>query len=429
MSKIDKIMGLETLDSRGNPTVEAMVVTDDGFEGWAAVPSGASTGSHEAHELRDEDMSRFGGKGVLKAMEHVENEIASALKGMEVMHQEEIDKKMLEVDGTEHKEKLGANAILGVSMAVARAAAASRKQQLYEYLREAFWSGESKWILPAPMMNVMNGGKHAVGSVDLQEFMIMPTGAPSFGEGLRWSAEVYATLKKTLHEMGLPVGLGDEGGFMPKMESHDQVLSLLVEAIEKTGYKPGSNFSLCLDPAASEVYENGKYVLKTEGKELDSAGMVELYAGWVSKYPIVSIEDGLSEDDWEGFGLMMEKLGEQIQIVGDDLFVTNMERLERGIREKAANSILIKLNQIGSLTETVEAIKKAHEAGMMAIVSHRSGETVDSFIADLVVAANAGQIKTGAPARSERVEKYNRLLRIEKMLGEKAEYAKMPYAK
>lgn len=426
-AKITKISGIELLDSRGNPTVEARVEVEGGAVGSAIVPSGASTGTHEAHELRDGDKERYGGKGVIKAVGHVNGEIAEVLVGQDVREQKALDLAMIELDGTEHKEKLGANAILAVSMACARAAADVEEKRLFEYLRGVYWEDLSEWKMPVPMMNVMNGGKHAVGSVDLQEFMVMPVGASSFTEALRWSAEVYHGLKKILHGKGLPVGVGDEGGFMPKMESHEQVLELLIEAIEKSGYEPVMQFGLALDPAATEVFEDGKYNLKTERRELSSKEMVEMYKDWVSKFPVVSIEDGLAEDDWEGFELMTSEMGEKVQIVGDDLFVTNPDRLEKGIKRGTANSILIKLNQIGSVSETVEVIDKAHEAGMTAVVSHRSGETEDAFVADLVVASNAGQIKTGAPARTDRVAKYNQLLRIEQYLGEKAEYAKMPF--
>jgi enolase len=359
---------------------------------------------------------------VLKAVKNVNTRIARVVKGMKVDDQRKLDKRMIELDGTEHKTKLGANAILSVSMAASRAAASSKGMSLYRYLRRALWGSKAGWLMPVAMMNVLNGGKHAVGSVDLQEFMIMPIGAPSFAEGLRWGAEIYHGLKKILHGKGLPVGVGDEGGFMPKLKSHKQVLDLLVEAIERAGYKPGKQVAIALDPAASEVYDKGKYVLKTEGKKLSSEEMVRMYERWVRKYPIVSIEDGLAEDDWQGFRLQTEKMGDKIQIVGDDIYVTSIKRLQRGIEEKTTNSILIKLNQIGTVTETVEAINLALKNGMTAVVSHRSGETEDSYIADCVVAAGTGQIKTGAPCRSERVGKYNQLLRIEKELGKRAKY-------
>jgi len=422
MTRIKKVEAMEILDSRGNPTLEARVYTTSGHMGWAAVPSGASTGTHEALEMRDGDKKRYGGKGVLKAVKNVNVKIAKGVKGMKVEDQIGVDKRMMELDGTKSKKRLGANAMLSVSMAVSRAAAASKDMSLYRYLRKALWGNKTGWVMPMPMFNVLNGGKHAVGSVDLQEFMIVPVGAKSFTEGLRWGAEIFQTLKKILHGKGLPVGVGDEGGFMPKLKSHKQVLDLLIEAIEKAGYRPGKQVAIALDPAASEVYEKGKYVLKTEGKKLSSEAMVKMYDQWVRKYPIVSIEDGLDEDDWEGFKLQTEKMGDRVQVMGDDIYVTNIERLKRGIEEKTTNSILIKLNQIGTVTETVGAIDMALKSGMTAVVSHRSGETEDTYIADFVVAAGTGQIKTGAPSRSERVGKYNQLLRIEKELGKKAKY-------
>lgn len=425
--KIVSIKALEILDSRGNPTIEANVELESGVSGWAAVPSGASTGSHEAHELRDGDKGRYEGLGVQNAVRNVNEIIAQNIVGMEATEQRTVDQAMLEVDGTEHKEKLGANAILAVSLAVARAGAAENGMPLFAYLRETFWKEKAGWVMPIPMMNVLNGGKHAVGSVDLQEFMIFPVGAEKVTEAVRWGVEVYQVLKKILHEKGLPVGLGDEGGFMPKMESHRQVLEVLSEAVEKAGFRLGEDFVFALDPAASEVYENGKYELKSEGRSLTNEEMVEMYESWVNEFPVRSIEDGLAEDDWDGFGMMTERLGERIQIVGDDLFVTNPERLQRGIETGVANSILVKLNQIGSLSETVDVINLAMESGYSAVVSHRSGETEDAFIADLVVAANAGQIKTGAPARTDRVAKYNQLMRIEEELGDEAEMAEFVY--
>ncbi len=420
MAKIEKVEALEVLDSRGNPTI-AVWVTCDGKVGQAIVPSGASTGSHEAIELRDGDNRRFFGKGVLTAVENVEKIIAPAITGKDVSDQETVDQTMVELDGTENKAKLGANAILGVSLACARAGAAVNNQPLYRYLREKFFQDRgNNWLLPVPQMNVLNGGKHALGSVDLQEFMIMPLAAASFSEALRWSAEIYQVLKKLLLEKGLPVGVGDEGGFMPKVQTNQQMLTLLVEGITKAGYKPGNQVAIALDPAATEIFSNGEYTLKTENKKLSSPGMIAVYEEWLKVYPIVSIEDGLAEDDWSGFKFMTERLGSKIQIVGDDLYVTNRKRLEQGIKEKATNAILIKLNQIGTLSETAEVINFARKNGLAAVVSHRSGETEDDFIADLVVAAGSGQIKTGAPARSERVAKYNRLLKIEKDLGELA---------
>jgi len=417
MTKIKKIEAMEILDSRGMPTVKTRVYLDCGAYGEASVPSGASTGTHEALELRDGDPKRYNGKGVLKAVENVNTAISKLLAGQEVTQQEKIDRMMMELDPTSHKATLGANAILSVSLACARAGAAVEGKELYQYLRNKFWQNEKKWLMPKPMMNVLNGGKHAIGSVDLQEFMIVPQGK-TFRQSLQWGAEIYQSLRKIIHDQGLPVGVGDEGGFMPKLKSHRAVLELLVQAIKAAGYEPKKQAAIALDPAASEVYLDGKYVLKTENRELTSEEMVEMYADWVKQYPIVSIEDGLAEDDWEGFSLMTKELGDKIQIVGDDLYVTNVQRLKRGIKEKATNAILIKLNQIGTLTETVEAMKLARANKMAAIVSHRSGETEDSFIADLAVAGNCGQIKAGAPCRSERVVKYNRLLEIEKELSQ-----------
>lgn len=417
MTKIKKVEAMEILDSRGLPTVKTRVYLDCGVYGEASVPSGASTGTYEALELRDGDKIRFNGKGVLKAVDNVNAAVSELLVGQEVTQQEKIDRMMIELDGTENKSKLGANAILSVSLAAARAGAAVEGEELYQYLRNRFWQDEKKWVMPVAMMNVLNGGKHAIGSVDLQEFMIVPQGK-TFGESLQWGAEIYQSLKKIIHDQGLPVGVGDEGGFMPKLKSHRAVLELLVQAIKAAGYEPKKQAAIALDPAASEVYIDGKYVLKTENRELTSEEMVEMYADWVKEYPIVSIEDGLSEDDWEGFKLMTKRLGDKIQIVGDDLYVTNVKRLKQGIKEKATNAILIKLNQIGTLTETVQAIKLARKNKMAVIVSHRSGETEDSFIADLAVAGNCGQIKSGAPCRSERVAKYNRLLEIEKQINE-----------
>ena len=408
------------LDSRGNPTV-AVWVEAGGKVGQAIVPSGASTGSHEAVELRDGDNRRFFGKGVLTAVENVEKIIAPQIVGKDVNEQEQVDDIMVELDGTVNKARLGANAILGVSLACARAAAAVNNQPLYRYLREKFFKDRGdNWLMPVPQMNVLNGGKHAPGSVDLQEFMIVPVGAVGFSEAVRWSAEIYQVLKKLLLEKNLPVGVGDEGGFMPKMPTNQQMLTLLVEGINKAGYKPGKQVAIALDPAAAEIFENGEYVLKNENKKLTSLGLIGVYEEWLKTYPIVSIEDGLAEDDWVNWKLMTERLGGSIQIVGDDLYVTNRKRLEQGIKEKATNAILIKLNQIGTLSETVEVMNFSRSNNVAAVVSHRSGETEDDFIADLVVAAGSGQIKTGAPCRSERVVKYNRLLKIEKELGERA---------
>lgn len=416
---ITDVLAREILDSRGNPTVEVEVWLESDAMGRAAVPSGASTGVHEALELRDGDKARYGGKGVLKAVEHVNEEIADALIGMDALEQAAVDQAMLELDGTPNKAQLGANAILGVSMAVARAAAEELGLPLYRYL-----GGVPARILPVPMMNIMNGGAHANWQgTDLQEFMIAPVGAPDFAEALRWGAETYHALKAVLKAKGHSTGVGDEGGFAPALKTNAEAVELILQAIEKAGYRPGEQIGIALDPASSGFYEDGMYHLRTEGRKVTSAQMVQMYSDWVSKYPIVSIEDGLAEDDWDGWKLLTEKLGKKIQLVGDDLFVTNVARLARGISEKAANAILIKLNQIGTLTETIAAIEMARRAGWTAMVSHRSGETVDSFIADLTVAMGTGQLKTGAPCRSERVEKYNQLLRIEEELGEGAAYA------
>jgi len=407
----------EILDSRGNPTVEVEVVLEDGVMGRAAVPSGASTGQHEAVELRDGG-DRYMGKGVLDAVENVNEVIAPELIGFDVREQIDIDNLMRELDGTDNKGKLGANAILGVSMAVAKAAAEATGTFLYNYI-----GGMNAKTLPVPMMNILNGGEHADNNVDLQEFMIMPVGAVSFREALQMGAEVYHNLKKVLQEKELGTGVGDEGGFAPDLGSNEEALQVIVEAIKKAGYEPGDDFYIALDPAATEFYKDGKYVLAGEGVEYTSEEMIDFYADLIDKYPIISIEDGLAEDDWEGFAKMTARLGDRLQIVGDDLFVTNVERLSRGIEEDSANSILIKVNQIGSLTETLDTIKMAARAGFTSVVSHRSGETEDVTIADLVVAMNTGQIKTGAPARSERVAKYNQLLRIEEALGDAAQYA------
>jgi len=418
-TEITQVFGREILDSRGNPTVEVEVWLDCDSMGRAAVPSGASTGIHEALELRDGDKSRYGGKGVLKAVEHVNEEIAEVLFGMDALDQAGIDKAMLDLDGTPNKSKLGANAILGASMAVARAAADAVGLPLYRYL-----GGVPAKLLPVPMMNIMNGGAHANWQgTDLQEFMIAPVGAANFREAVRWGAETYHALKAVLKSKGYATGVGDEGGFAPTLKTNAEAVELIVTAIQKAGYKPGEDICIALDPASSGFYEDGLYHLRTEGRKVTSAEMVAMYADWVKKYPIVSIEDGLAEDDWEGWALLNQTIGNQIQLVGDDIFVTNVERIARGISEKTANSVLIKLNQIGSLTETIDAIQMAFKAGWTAMVSHRSGETVDSFIADLTVAMGTGQLKTGAPCRSERVEKYNQLMRIEDELGDAAVYA------
>jgi len=401
---ISQVYGREILDSRGNPTVEVEVWLEDGEMGRAAVPSGASTGIHEALELRDGDKGRYGGKGVLKAVEHVNNEIAEVLFGMDALDQAGVDKAMLDLDGTPNKNKLGANAILGASMAVARAAAESCGLPLYRYL-----GGAGARLLPVPMMNIMNGGAHAnFESTDFQEFMIAPIGAPSFKEALRMGSETYQALKSVLKSKGFSTGVGDEGGFAPKLGANSEAIELILTAITKAGYKPGEDICIALDPAVSEIYEDGTYLLRREGgKKLTSAELVDMWASWVSQYPIISLEDGLAQDDWDGWKLLTQKVGDKVQLVGDDLFVTNVTRLAKGIHENAANSILIKLNQIGSLTETIAAIEMARRVGWTAMVSHRSGETGDSFIADLTVAMGTGQLKTGAPARSERVEKYN----------------------
>ncbi|KOF57333.1 MULTISPECIES: phosphopyruvate hydratase [Clostridium] len=415
--EIVDVLARQILDSRANPTVEVEITLEDGTVGRASVPSGASTGMFEAVELRDGDKSRYNGTGVLKAVENVNETIASELIGMNIFDQTLIDKTMLELDGTENKSKLGANAMLGVSLAAAKAAAGYLGISLYQYI-----GGINAKVLPVPMMNIINGGKHADNNVDLQEFMIMPAGAPSFSEALRMSAEVYHALKSLLKEKGLDTAVGDEGGFAPNLNSNEEAIQIIVEAIKRANYEPGKDIFIALDPASSEFYEDGKYNLKGEGKVLTAEEMASYYEGLVNKYPIISIEDGLAEEDWEGWKILTEKLGDKVQLVGDDLFVTNTKRLEKGIQKGVANSILIKLNQIGTLTETLNAIEMAERAGYTAVVSHRSGETEDTTIADLVVAVNAGQIKTGAPARTERVAKYNQLLRIEEELGEVAEF-------
>ena len=417
MAKIKKIIGREILDSRGNPTVEVDLWLADGSFGRAAVPSGASTGSHEAVELRDGDAKRYGGKGVKKAVANVNTILAKKLAGKDY-DQRAVDKAMMLLDGTPNKGNLGANAILGVSMAFAKAAAVSMKKPLYMYFKQIGKTG-SPVQLPVPMMNILNGGKHALNSTDLQEFMIMPVGAPSFAEALRWGAEVFHTLKKILVARGLNTSVGDEGGYAPSLPSNAAAIEIILEAIEKAGYKPGKDIGIAIDGAASELYKDGKYHLATEGKSLTSAEMVAFYADWVAKYPIVSIEDGLAEDDWAGYELMTKTLGKKIQIVGDDLFVTNVERLQMGIEKKACNSILIKLNQIGTVSETIDAINMAKAAGYTSVVSHRSGETEDTTISDFVVGLGTGQIKTGSLCRTDRVSKYNQLLRIEESLGKK----------
>lgn len=422
MGTIIDVFGREILDSRGNPTVEVEVVLDDYATGRAAVPSGASTGAFEAVELRDGDSERYLGKGTLKAVAHVNEEIADALIGMEADDQRGIDAIMLELDGTENKGNFGANAILGASLAVAKAAAESAELPLYKYV-----GGANANMLPTPMMNILNGGEHADNNVDFQEFMIMPVGATSFAEALRWCAEIYHTLKKVLHEAGLGGGVGDEGGFAPNFTTDEEPLKYIVEACEKAGYKPGSDIMFAMDPASTEFYnaETGKYVLAGEDRELTSAEMVDYWEALVQKYPIISIEDGMAEEDWDGWKALTDRIGDKVQLVGDDLFVTNPKRLAKGIELGCANAILVKVNQIGSLTEALEAVQMAKQAGYACIMSHRSGETEDVTIADLAVATNAGQIKTGAPCRSDRVAKYNQLLRIEEQLGDSGQYAGM----
>ena len=416
---IKHVHGREILDSRGNPTIEAEVTLECGAFGRAAVPSGASTGVHEATELRDGDMGRYGGKGVRKAVGHINNEIAATLAGMDALDQGAVDRAMLELDGTPHKEKLGANAILGVSLAVARAAAESCDLPLFRYL-----GGAAACRMPVPMFNILNGGVHANWQgTDLQEFMIAPVGASNFSEALRWGSEVYHTLKKVLTDGGYSTGVGDEGGFAPALKRNVEAIELILKAIENAGYRPGEDVVIAIDPASSGFYENGLYHLRTEGRKVDAGEMVVMYSGWVTKYPIAVLEDGLAEDDWEGWKLLNRELGGRIELVGDDIFVTNVERIQRGIEEDIANAVLIKLNQIGSLSETIAAVQLAYGANWGAMVSHRSGETTDSFIADLTVALGTGHLKTGAPCRGERVEKYNQLMRIEEYLGGSAVYA------
>jgi len=424
-TKVKDVIGREILDSRGNPTVEVDVVLQDGSFGRAAVPSGASTGEHEAVELRDGDKARYGGKGVLKAVANVNGELKKAVKGKDALKQGEIDQVMIELDGTPNKGRLGANAILGVSMAVAKAAAESKGMPLYRYI-----GGSKAKILPIPMMNILNGGSHADNNVDLQEFMVMPVGADSFKEALRWGAEVFHNLKKILHDRKLSTAVGDEGGFAPDLKSNEEAVEVILEAIDRAGYKAGKDICIALDPASSSFYENGTYILEAEPKVNNtSKDMIEFYSRWVAKYPIVSIEDGLAEDDWDGWKGMTDALGSRIQIVGDDLFVTNVKRLRMGIQKKIANSILIKVNQIGTLSETLDTIDLARKHGYTAVVSHRSGETEDTTIAHLVVGMNTGQIKTGSICRTDRICKYNELLRIEENLGKKAVYGKAVWGK
>ena len=421
MSKIKSVYAREVLDSRGNPTVEVEVTTECGAFGSAIVPSGASTGVHEAVELRDGDKNRYLGKGTQKAVDNVNNVIAEAVIGMEVTNQREIDYKMIELDGTPNKGKLGANAILGVSLAVAKAAAASLGLPLYRYI-----GGANGYVLPTPMMNIINGGAHADNNVDFQEFMIMPVNAPSFKEAIRMGAEVFHALKSVLNSKGLNTAVGDEGGFAPNLASNEDAIKTIIEAIEKAGYKPGEDVKLAMDVASSEFYKDGKYVLPGENnKSFTSKELVDFYAELCEKYPIISIEDGLDQDDWEGWDYLTEKLGGKVQLVGDDFFVTNTKRLQQGIDRGVANSILIKVNQIGTLTETLEAIEMAQKANYTAVISHRSGETEDTTIADIAVATNAGQIKTGSASRTDRIAKYNQLIRIEDRLGSQSKYSGM----
>jgi enolase len=417
VTRLTGLTALEVLDSRGNPTIAVTAHTEKG-SGRAIVPSGASTGVHEAVELRDGDPKRYGGKGVTKAVSHVTGEIAERLRGFDVLDQKGIDQALIDLDGTPNKGRLGANAILGASLAVAHAAAQAKGVPLYQHL-----GAEAATTLPLPMANILNGGAHADTSVDLQEFMVCPVGAPTFAEAMRAVSEVYQALKKVLKGQGLATAVGDEGGFAPNLRSNEDALRLIVDAIRQAGYEPGRDVAIALDPAASEFYEEGKYTLKGEGRTLDAAALVALYADWTARYPIVSIEDGMAEDDWEGWRLLTDRLGATVQLVGDDLFVTNVARLKLGIEKGVANSLLVKVNQIGTLTETLAAIDLARRSGYSSVISHRSGETEDTTIADLAVATGAGMIKTGAPARSERVAKYNRLLSIEADLGEAAVYA------
>ena len=418
MPTISKVHGREVLDSRGNPTIEVEIHLSEGSLGRAIVPSGASTGEHEALEMRDGDQRRYFGKGVLQAVAAVNHAIAPALLGLEPYDQKLVDELMLELDGTAGKSKLGANAILGVSLALAQAAANSLRLPLYAYL-----GGIHAHVLPAPMMNIMNGGKHALGSTDFQEFMVMPVGAPTFREALRWGAEVYHQLKQVLHHRGYATTVGDEGGFAPSLGSNEAALDMIMEAIEKAGYQAGEDIFIALDPAASEIYEEGQYHLEIEGRRLDGEAMVDFWSDWCDRYPIISIEDGLDENDWENWPRLVAAIGDRVQIVGDDLLVTNVEKVKRAITEKAANSLLFKVNQIGSLTEAFAAAQMAQRHNMTVVTSHRSGESEDHTIADIAVAMNSGQIKTGAPARTDRTAKYNQLLRIEEGLGDAARYA------
>jgi enolase len=416
--KIAAIHAREVLDSRANPTVAVRITLESGDSAKALVPSGASTGIHEALELRDKDPERYGGKGVLNAVANVNEKIAPKLIGTPVSDQRAIDEAMIALDGTPNKANLGANAILGVSLAAAHAASEAADISLFRYL-----GGEEANLLPLPMLNILNGGKHAEGSTDFQEFMVAPVGAPTFAEGLRWSVEVYHSLARILHDKGLPTTVGDEGGFAPPGLANNDAIELIVHAIESAGYKPGEQVAICLDPATSELESDGRYELTREGRTLSREEMVDLWADWCRRYPIVSIEDGMAEEDWDGWRSLTARLGDRVQLVGDDIFVTNTARIREGIRQEAANSVLIKVNQVGTLTETLDAIAEARRAGWTCVISHRSGETEDTTIADLAVATGAGQIKTGAPARSERAAKYNRLLSIEEKLGDRARYA------
>jgi enolase len=416
-AEIGDIVAHEILDSRGNPTLQVEVRLISGAFGRAAVPSGASTGAHEAVELRDGDKSRYGGKGVLNAVGHVNEEIVSELIGVNAADQTAIDRQLITLDGTPNKSRLGANAILGVSLAVAHAASNHYRMPLYRYL-----GGLSARTMPVPMLNILNGGKHAADSTDFQEFMVMPTGASSFKEGLRWGAEIYHSLHKVLHDKGYNTNIGDEGGFAPSLKSNAEAVEIILQAVERAGYKPGEDVHIALDPAATELYEGGSYNLAKEGRKLSSEEMVEFWEGWIRKYPIISIEDGMSEDDWDGWKLLKARVGDRVQLVGDDLLVTNTKRIKRAVAEEACNALLTKVNQIGSLTEAIQAVRDAQQAGWTAVMSHRSGETEDTTIADLAVALNCGQIKTGAPARGERTAKYNRLLLIESELGASAIY-------
>ena len=420
MTEIIYMHGREVLDSRGNPTVEVEVLLESGALGRAIVPSGASTGVHEAVELRDGDKSRYGGKGVLQAVENVNSVLAEELLGADAIDQVLIDEFLIDLDGTPNKGKFGANAILGVSLAVAQAAASAMELPLYRYL-----GGVGARTLPVPMLNILNGGKHAAGSTDFQEFMVMPVGAESFRQGLRWGTEIYQSLKKVLHDGGYSTNVGDEGGFAPSLGGNVKAIEVILQAIEAAGYKPGEEVFIALDPATSELYDeaSGRYKLEIEGKELSSEELTDLWTEWADRFPIISIEDGMAEDDWEGWKMLYNKIGDSVQLVGDDLLVTNVDRIQRAIDEQACNSLLCKVNQIGTLSESIAAIEKSHRAGWSAVVSHRSGETEDTTIADLCVAFNTGQIKTGAPARSDRIAKYNQLLRIEEDLDEMAIYA------